>query len=257
MKSLADFYSGLHETNRNYSAGTYHFKSLFSSHVLDQWLQAKAGRPFRILDVGCGKGLFMREFVKTLKSRWKITPTRITGLDLVRSPEDLFAEISDKFEFIQHDTDGNPLPFPENSFDFICCNHVLEHVFETEKLVKEYKRVIAPDGLCLISVPNLAAWVNRVGLIFGIQPLGTEVGTESITYGFRPERFHARLSRFKPSGHIRDFTPCALQDLTAACGFRKVGWWPQSEGLIARLGTFAGRNIGILLQPTDAQSQSG
>jgi 2-polyprenyl-3-methyl-5-hydroxy-6-metoxy-1,4-benzoquinol methylase len=249
MKPLTEFYAGLHATDKNYSAGTYHFKSLFSLRVLEQWLQSKAGRPFRILDVGCGKGLFLREFVGTLKSRWKLVPERVTGLDLVRSPEDIFAQISDKFEFIQHDTDGNALPFSERAFDFVCCNHVLEHVFETEKLVKEFRRVIDPEGLCLISVPNLASWINRVSLIFGIQPLGTEVGTESITYGFRPERFHPHLSRFKPSGHIRDFTPRALQDLTAACGFRAVGWWPQSEGYIARLSKFAGRNIGILLQP--------
>lgn len=249
MKPLTEFYSSLHTTEKNYSAGTYHFKSLFSLRVLDTWLRGKAGGPFRILDVGCGKGLFLKEFVRTLKSRWNITPTRVTGLDLVRSPEDLFAEISNTFEFIQHDTDGNPLPFPDNSFDYVCCNHVLEHVFETEQLVREFRRVLSPEGLCLISVPNLASWINRVSLLFGIQPLGTEVGTESITYGFRPERFHPRLSRFKPSGHIRDFTPLALQDVTAACGFRTVGWWPQSEGFIARLGKFAGRNIGILIQP--------
>ncbi|MEO8427979.1 MAG: class I SAM-dependent methyltransferase [Verrucomicrobiota bacterium] len=262
MRSAADFYQGLHTSQKAYSAGSYHLESLYSSRALNRWLSERRNKPMRILDVGCGKGLFLRDFVGALKSRWQITPARIVGLDLVRSPDDLFPEISDRFEFLQHDTDGNPLPFAAGSFDFLCCNHVLEHVFETEKLVREFRRVIAVDGLCLISVPNIAAWINRVTMLWAGQPLGTEIGTESVTYGFRPGFLQARLARFRPSGHIRDFTPHGLQDLTGACGFKTVGWWRQSNGLIARLGKWAGREMGILLQPAalysdrDGTSQS-
>src|SRR2546426_6646919 len=158
MKPLTEFYAGLHSTQREYSAGTYNFKPLFASRVLSGWARSKRGGAIKMLDVGCGKGLFLKEMVEALKSRWNVPAARITGLDLIRSPDDLFSEISDKLEFIQYDVDGNALPFPENSFDFISCNHVLEHVFETEKLVREFRRVIAGGGLCIISVPNLAAW---------------------------------------------------------------------------------------------------
>jgi SAM-dependent methyltransferase len=151
------------------------------------------------------------------------SPRFCPGIDLVRSPNDHFAEISPEFEFRQHDTDGNPLPFSDHSFDFVSCNHVLEHVFETEKLVREFRRVLSPDGLCIVSVPNIAAWINRVTFLAGGQPLG--------------------------SGHIRDFTPHGLQDLTKHCGFRTVGWWAQSPGIIARFGKWAGRNMSIILQP--------
>jgi len=156
MKPLTEFYEGLHSTQKDYSAGTYNFKPLFASRVLRAWAQSKAGNPIRFLDVGCGKGLFLREMVSTLKQRWNLEPARVTGLDLVRSPGDQFAEIFDRFEFLQHDVDGNALPFADASFDFISCNHVLEHVFETEKLARELRRVLAPGGLCIISVPNLA-----------------------------------------------------------------------------------------------------
>jgi SAM-dependent methyltransferase len=249
MKPLTEFYEGLHSTHKDYSAGTYNFKPLFASRALRQWAQSKAGAAIRFLDVGCGKGLFLREIVAVLQQRWNVGAARITGLDLVRSPADRFAEISEQFEFIQHDVDGHPLPLPDGSFDFIACNHVLEHVFETEKLVREFRRVIAPGGLCIISVPNLAAWMNRVGLLWAGQPIGTEVGTERITYGFRPRFLQARLARYCPAGHIRDFTPRALADLTSACGFETAGWWAQSYGLAARLSKWGGRNISILLQP--------
>ena len=116
--------------------------------------------------------------------------------------------------------------------------------------MREFRRVLANDGLCLISVPNTAAWINRVAFLWGNQPLGSEIGTEGVTYGFRPKFLQARLAKFRPSGHLRDFTPRGLQDLTGACGFQTVGWWKQSKGFIARLGKWAGREMGILLQPS-------
>jgi SAM-dependent methyltransferase len=247
MKPNAEFYQGLHKSDGDYSAGTYHMESLWSSRVLQNWVRGR--QTLRILDVGCGKGLFLRDFVQGLEQRWKVKPSRVAGIDLVRSPNDHFAEISPDFEFRQHDTDGNPLPFPDHSFDFVCCNHVLEHVFETEKLVREFHRVLMPDGLCIISVPNIAAWVNRVAFLAGGQPLGSELGTDKVTYGFRPSFLQKKLARFHPSGHIRDFTPHGLKDLTAHCGFQTVGWWAQSRGFIARFGKWAGRNMSIILQP--------
>jgi hypothetical protein len=54
-----------------------------------------------------------------------------------------------------------------------------------------------------------------------------------------------RLKQFDPSGHIRDFTPRSLRDLSAARGFQPAGWWAQNGGLIA---TWQ-RNIDILLKP--------
>ncbi len=247
MKPSADFYQGLHKTDGIYSAGTYHMESLWASRVLQNWVRGRQG--LRILDVGCGKGLFLRDFVRGLEQRWRVKPGRIAGIDLVRSPNDVFGEISSQFEFSLHDTDGNPLPFADHSFDFVCCNHVLEHVFETENLVREFRRVLSPDGFCLISVPNIAAWVNRVAFLMAGQPLGSELGTEKVTYGFRPAFLQKRLEAFHPSGHIRDFTPPGLRDLAEHCGFKTVGWWPQSRGVMARLGKWAGRNMAILLQP--------
>jgi hypothetical protein len=57
-----------------------------------------------------------------------------------------------------------------------------------------------------------------------------------------------KLERFHPSGHIRDFTPRGLQNLTEHCGFKVVGWWPQSHGFIARCGKWAGRAMSIMIQ---------
>jgi SAM-dependent methyltransferase len=251
MGPAEQFYPARHALESHYGASEYHLKSLFSVPALRAWGSARAGKPLMLADVGCGKGLFLKEFTQEVRRRWQIQEIEATGIDLVRTEDNYFAEVSKRFTFIQQSLDGHPLPLASGSQDFVCCNHVLEHLFETEKLVREFRRVLHPQGLCLISVPNLAAWVNRALLLFASQPLGSEVGTEKVWYGRWPalELRKERLERFFPSGHIRDFTPRSLRDLTQYCGFEPVGWWAQSRGIVARLNKWAGRWIGILLKP--------
>lgn len=250
MKSAAEFYTNRHGAEKGYSGAVYYMKSLWAARELEKWARENKGDPIRLLDVGCGKGVFLRDFVQGLKSRWDIQPASITGVDIVRSSENVFDEISSQMCFVEMNLDGNALPLEDNSFDFISCNHVLEHIFETEKLVKEFRRVLAPRGLCIIAVPNIAAWMNRITFfLWGNQPLGSELGVETVTYGFRPSFLKKRLEAFRASGHIRDFTPRGLQDLTEHCGFQTVGWWSQSFGLVARLGKWSARNMAIILRP--------
>jgi SAM-dependent methyltransferase len=251
------FYAGLHNKDTVYSAGEYHMGSLFSSRALRRWIEGKDRSKLRLLDVGCGKGWFLREFANEMKSRHGVAQIEAAGVDIVRSPGDHFHEIDPNFQFVEQNLDGQKLPFPDASFDFLSCNQVLEHIFETEQLLREFRRVLRQDGLCVISVPNLSAWINRVTFLFGGQPLGSELGTEEITYGFWPRFLQKKLVAFKPSGHIRDFTPRGLRDLVAHCGFDTVGWWPQSHGILARLGKWAGRGIGIILRPSRPAGRIG
>lgn len=45
------------------------------------------------------------------------------------------------------------LPFKENSFDFILCNHVLEHINDDKKAMKELYRVLNKNGTAILQVP--------------------------------------------------------------------------------------------------------
>ena len=150
MKLNKEFYQGLHTTDKEYSAGTYHMASLWSSRALQDWIKGR--QKIRILDVGCGKGLFLRDFVQGINQRWQVKLSRVTGIDLVQSPNNHFAEISPEFEFRQHDTDGNPLPFADGSFDFICCNRRLLH-----DQCPEHRRVGESRG---VSGRRTAAWLG-------------------------------------------------------------------------------------------------
>src|SRR5947209_661317 len=109
MKSVTNFYAGLHKRDREYSGGDYHMKSLWSSSTLRNWA-SRQKKTLRFLDVGCGRGLFIRDFVEGVDQRWQIKAEHVMGIDLVESSSNVFKEIPN-FEFRLHDSDGNSLPF--------------------------------------------------------------------------------------------------------------------------------------------------
>lgn len=45
------------------------------------------------------------------------------------------------------------LPFQENEFDFLICNHVLEHIPDDTKAMQELYRILKPGGTAIIQVP--------------------------------------------------------------------------------------------------------
>ena len=48
------------------------------------------------------------------------------------------------------------IQYPDNTFDVICCSHVLEHVPDHCKAMRELCRVLTNNGLALIMVPITA-----------------------------------------------------------------------------------------------------
>lgn len=45
------------------------------------------------------------------------------------------------------------IEFPDNHFDYIMCNHVLEHIVEDAQAMRELCRVLKPGGTGLLQVP--------------------------------------------------------------------------------------------------------
>jgi ubiquinone/menaquinone biosynthesis C-methylase UbiE len=46
------------------------------------------------------------------------------------------------------------LPFEDNSFDFILCNHVLEHIPDDTKAMQEIYRILTPGGTAILQIPQ-------------------------------------------------------------------------------------------------------
>ena len=81
------------------------------------------------------------------------------------APEQPFEERFRKMENVEYTTadlespladykcDVQEMPFEENSFDMVICNHVLEHVDDDTRAMSEILRVLKPGGMAILLVP--------------------------------------------------------------------------------------------------------
>lgn len=82
------------------------------------------------------------------------------------APEQCFLSIFKKMKHLDYTTadlyspivdvkaDILNLPFPDNEFDIVFCNHVLEHIEDDSKAMKELFRVMKPGGMGIFQVPQ-------------------------------------------------------------------------------------------------------
>jgi SAM-dependent methyltransferase len=169
----------------------------------------------RILDLGCGNGLFLAELDRRadLSARgWELH-----GVDY--SPAVLADARRRPYTFDQCNLEEG-IPYPGNSFDVVTAGEVIEHVYDPDRLLREAHRVLHPGGWLLLTTPNLQAWYNRALFAAGIQPLFYETSTKSTKIGA------GAITRLKrgsvPVGHLRVFNRRALIDLLVSEGFRPV-----------------------------------
>jgi 2-polyprenyl-3-methyl-5-hydroxy-6-metoxy-1,4-benzoquinol methylase len=163
----------------------------------------------RLLDVGCGVGVVSAYLGGLLGAE------EIWGLDI--SSSRVLAAKGKGVRAILADLNSGSIPFLDSTFDAIFCGEVIEHLLDPDALLSEIRRVLQPEGLCIITTPNLASWMNRFALFLGWQPFHTAVSFHNDVGrpGFvRTE--HARLD------HLRVFTYRALVEFVRLHGFRIV-----------------------------------
>ena len=74
--------------------------------------------------------------------------------------------------------------FKSNSFDVVLNNQVIEHVNNTDYLLREIYRILKPEGYAIISTNNISPWTNIVALLFGKQPFPNHPSDEILTGRF-------------------------------------------------------------------------
>lgn len=117
--------------------------------------------------------------------------------------------------------------YPENHFDALICNHVLEHIIDDKKAMRELYRVLKPNGWGILQVP-----ISR---------------TLAITYEdafiVTPEE---RENHFGQSDHVRIYAYDYVDRLKEA-GFQveEFNWWMDDKNFCGTTNKF-----GLLPQET-------
>jgi len=100
----------------------------------------------RVLDIPCGEGAFLARLVAggylahgaDIQSILKISDVPFTSADMNR-----------------------PLPFADGSFDAVACIEGIEHIERPFDFVRECHRILRPDGVLLVTTPNISALRSR------------------------------------------------------------------------------------------------
>jgi ubiquinone/menaquinone biosynthesis C-methylase UbiE len=127
-----------------------------SHRALVRRIRALGGdRPVRILDVGCGTGVF------AARLRDACPEARIWGIDLVAG---MLAKGARRWRAhaaaVQPvQADSERLPFPAGAFDVVTCANSFHHYPHQDRAVAEMHRVLRPGGrLLLIDGYRDALW---------------------------------------------------------------------------------------------------
>jgi SAM-dependent methyltransferase len=158
-------------------------------------------RQRRVLDVGCGIGMYTDAFLRE-------TPN-VFGIEIERERA-LEARARTK-HVIQGP--GEELPFADEAFDVVFSHEVLEHVADDRACMREMARVTRPAGRILIFVPNRlypfethgAFWRGRYH--FGNVPL----------INWLPNGLRDRLAP-----HVRAYTSRGLRRLLVGLPLRVI-----------------------------------
>lgn len=99
-----------------------------------------------ILDYGCGNGEILRE-LRALNAG-----ARFIGVDVSEAAlATARAAVSEAT--YHHVRDGERVPLPAASVDFIFSSEVIEHVYDTDVIFAEFARLLRPGGRILITTP--------------------------------------------------------------------------------------------------------
>jgi SAM-dependent methyltransferase len=216
--SIAAFYERADSTRRHSTSDKVRLRSLLTL--------LEPGRSDSFLDIGCYDG------TKTAMLATYIQAERVCGVDFLRDRLKQ-ATVQGVSAFVIDLNVTAPLPFNDQSFDFIFVGDVIEHLFSPDHLLQEIGRLLRPGGYAVLTTPNLASWRNRLVLLFGWQPFMTEVSTNyRVGNPYAPGGI--------PSGHIRIFSPRAMRELPEKYGLHVECMGGQvlpngAQGIVGRL----------------------
>ena len=110
---------------------------------LTRFVDMQGLRGKKVLDIACGTGVLTEQFVRMGAD---VTAVDLTpkAVELTKKRLALYGLHGNVME-----ADAQRLPFPDNSFDFVCAWGCLMHMPETEKAISEIQRVLKPGGTML------------------------------------------------------------------------------------------------------------
>ena len=173
-------------------------RALELSKRFDNALNYLPKKEIKFLDIGTGEG---KTLIEGVERGWDVT-----GIDIVDSRIDEAKTGSIKFitaKFIEYE-------FPENQFDFIYLDSVLEHVLNPKEYLQKIKRILKVGGILYVAVPNEDSLFNDVRkIVFSL------LGKKNISVKIKPfdSPYHINGFNKKSLTYIFDKTNLKIKSM--------------------------------------------
>ena len=115
-------------------------------NLLSKHASLSQNKKFRLLEVGCGPGYFLRLAEK------KYSNGELYGIDINRKLIEYAKKQTQKIKLFVYK--GAKLNFPDNYFETVCSLQVIEHMSNPEYFLAEAFRVLKNKGFLILATPN-------------------------------------------------------------------------------------------------------
>lgn len=126
------------------------YKFSFNKKLRDLWLESKLlslKEGSKILDAGAGEQQYKKYCMHLKYTSQDIC--QYTGAGNSKGLQTQKWDTS-KIDII---SDITNIPVDDNSYDIVLCSEVIEHVFNPLEAIKEFKRILKPNGLLILTFP--------------------------------------------------------------------------------------------------------
>ncbi|MFO1266271.1 MAG: methionine biosynthesis protein MetW [Rubrivivax sp.] len=169
----------------------------------------------RVLDLGCGNG----ELLAHLQRR-----RRCSGYGIELADANVHAALEHGIDVIQLNLEEGLALFDDRSFDVVLQLDTLQHLRNTEHMLRETARV---GRIGIVSFPNFAHWPNRMRVLGGRMPV-----TKTLPYQWY-DTPNIRVGTFADFELLARRTGLAVSDSFGLHDGRIVRRWPNLMASVA------------------------
>ena len=152
-----------------------------------------------VCDIGIGTGIFYKIF-----SNENIN---VSGVDIVEEYVDICRQRGIDARLC--DINKEKLPFPDQSFDLVICDSILEHSLSPNLLAQEAMRLVCPGGYIIFTTPNAMSFTRRWGYLVGRNPFSPMINNlvEELGYLRRCSIFYGpeEIKKIFPGKKVKVF----------------------------------------------------